>query len=205
MNTKILRSKLEQKKGQKIQLSKLIRSTKDNLIELEKELNRYIEAQIIIQEVAKKTQTFFMEKIGTTVSSALSSIFSNPYTFHLDFVSRRGQTEVDIKFLREGKPLSPIDDTGLGPVVVAATILRITLYKLANKKTRNTIIMDEPFIRLKGSDYNYRAGQLLKKISKELDIQFIIVSHTRDIIETGDKIFEVEMKNNISTVKELNE
>ena len=72
--------------------------------------------------------------------------------------------------------------------------------------TRNTIILDEPFKHL-SDDLQPLGSEVLKQLSDKLKIQFIIVTHRKEITGVADKIFEVsrriEGEYKISEVKEL--
>ncbi len=203
----MIRNKLEQKKGQRDRLLSDISKTKYN-IKKEKRNKRNIEdAQIIIQTVAQQTQKELEYSISELASLALSSVFDDPYELKVDFVIKRGKTEADIYFERDGKRRNPLAGTGLGTVNVATFALRATMYSLSKSKPRPIIICDEPFIRLKGNEPNYKALNMVKEISKELGIQIIMVSDervSRDIIaDTADRLFEVSIKKGISNINAL--
>lgn len=194
-----LRTNLEQKKGERNHLLQSIESEEKKI----EELTRYIEfsskrAQLIIQDTAQKTQNKFTIQISDVVTSALSSVFEDPYKFKLDIILKRNKTEAIIKYIRNSYELRPIDGSGLGAVVVGALALRVGLLTIQRKidpiNTRSILILDEPFHRLKGKDYSKRSGQLLREISEKLKIQIICISHTREVIDSADKIFEVDQK-----------
>ncbi len=60
------------------------------------------------------------------------------------------------------------------------------------------LILDEPFTGVKGGDLPRRAGELLQIISKKLNLQIVVISHTSEIIDYSDKIFEVKLKKGVS-------
>ena len=37
-----------------------------------------------------------------------------------------------------------------------------------------------------------KAGEMIKMLSDKLKIQFIIITHNQDIIESADKVFEIK-------------
>jgi len=159
------------------------------------------EAQLIIQQVAQKTQSELEFQISEIVSMALSSVFDDPYEFKIEFVLRRGKTEADLYFMKNGEKFYPLEDNGGGAVDVAAFALRVALWNLSRPKTRNTLILDEPFKWL-SKGHLQRAGEMLKVISDKLKIQIIFVSHIPELIESADRVFNVVKKNNISQVAE---
>ena len=66
-------------------------------------------------------------------------------------------------------------------------------------RTRNTIILDEPFKHL-SKDLHDRASQMIQNLSKQLGIQFIIVTHEPALSQFADKVFEVKQRKGISKI-----
>jgi DNA repair exonuclease SbcCD ATPase subunit len=61
------------------------------------------------------------------------------------------------------------------------------------------IILDEPF-RFLSKDLQPRAGEMMNKLCKSLGLQIICVTHSQEIIENSDRIFEVTIKDGISKI-----
>jgi DNA repair exonuclease SbcCD ATPase subunit len=193
------RNKLENLKGQKKQIENQIRKNKDNIITLSEEKTFSEQAQKILQIVAKETQEQIIIHISGIVSLALTTIFDEPYEFKLDFVEKRGKTEADVYFLREGQKIDPMTGSGGGVIDIASFALRIALWSLSNK--RNTIIMDEP-ARFVSKNYIPRVAKLFKMLSEKLNLQFIIVTHINELVESADKVFQVSIEKGISKIEE---
>jgi DNA repair exonuclease SbcCD ATPase subunit len=200
------RTNLERKKGERNHLLQSIKSEEEKIEKLTQSIEFSKKAQLIIQNTAQETQSKFTIQVSDVVTSALSSVFDDPYKFKLTITPKRNKTEADIKYSRDGYELDPMDGSGLGAVAVGALALRVALLTIQRKidprRTQSVLILDEPFIRLKGKDYSgkegktysRKAGQLLKEISEKLNIQIICVSHTDEIIDSADRIFEVDKK-----------
>jgi DNA repair exonuclease SbcCD ATPase subunit len=58
------------------------------------------------------------------------------------------------------------------------------------KNDRNTIICDEPF-KYVSNDNIPRCCEMVKMLSDERNLQFIIVTHIRELIRVADKVFEL--------------
>lgn len=195
-----MRRTLEQRKGSAKELLADVKSLRKE-IKLEKaKLENLEQARTIIRLVGLETQQQLQFHISDIASLALESIFPDPYKLVLDFVERRDKTECDIFFERNGERLKPIDSAGGGAVDVAAFALRIACWSMATKRTRNTIILDEP-MRFLSEDYQKDASEMIKELSKKLGIQFIIVTHEDTLAESADKIFEVSIKKGVTKVK----
>lgn len=197
-----LRSKLDQEKGKLSQLLTDKQLTEDRLkfgLELREDIE---EAQIIIQTVAQEIQNQITDFISDMVTAALNAVFDNSYEFKLSFVLRRGKTEADLKFIRNGYELDPLDDSGGGIINVGGIALRVGLWSLA-KNTRNVILCDEPVHFLHDSRAQERFSELFSSLSKELWLQIIMISgeENSEIIEGADRVFRLELVDGISQVE----
>ena len=200
MSLQELRNKLEQQKGKKEQLEHLIEETSERISENKSHLINLEKAREIVKAVGLKTQQQLQFHISDIASLALESIFPEPYKLVLDFVERRNKTECDILFEKDGEYYKPLSAAGGGAVDVASFALRIASWSMANPRTKNTIILDEP-MRFLSAEYQEAASEMIKQISDKLGIQFIIVTHETILAEHADKVFRVSIKNGISKVK----
>lgn len=197
-----LRNKLEQKKGEYNALLKSKEVIKQDIKETKISLIRHQKAREILKEVGLQTQRELEYHISSITSLAMQSVFVNdPYDVVIEFVQRRNKTECDILFSRNGEKSKPIDSAGGGAVDVAAFALRIASWSMQSPKTRNTIILDEPF-RFLSADNQERASKMIKEISDRLGIQFIIITHEETLTTYGDKIFNVSIKKGKSKITE---
>ena len=165
-------------------------------LKIEKDLNSMlttiINSQKIVQLVAADVQNNLKFHIENIVQMALDAVFPSRYVFHVSFETRRNKTEAVISLLEGKHEIDPMTACGGGIVDIIALALRITVFTLGS--TRNTIIFDEP-LRFVSKDLEPKAIEIIKKLSKELHIQFIIVTHSQAIIESADKIFQVKLNN----------
>jgi hypothetical protein len=196
----LLRNKLEQQKGQFQQIQLSLSTLQSELESAKTSLHRHEEAREIIRKVGLETQSQLSWHITDIVSMALDSVFDSPYTFGIDFVQRRQRTECDLYFERDGNRIDPLTASGVGAVDVASFALRIASWSMARPRTRNVIILDEPF-RFLSENYQEQASLMLKEISQRLGIQFLIISHNETLASGADKTFNVSIKRGISLVK----
>ena len=157
------------------------------------------EAQIVIQKVAQLTQEELKIRISNLVTLALESVFDEPYEFEVDFVQRRGQSEADLWFVIDGERIDPLSASGGGVVDVAAFGLRVSLWSLQKPRSRSIIVLDEPFKYL-SSNYQQKAGELLKVISEKLKLQILMISHIEPLVEAADNVIKISQKKGISNV-----
>ena len=203
MDLENLKIQIEQKRGRFQQLQSDKKEIELSIFNLEEERNKIEKSRNIINMVAKQTQEQFSLKISDLVSSALESVFDNPYTFHAEFVNRRNRTECDLYFVRDGYRRSPMDASGGGVVNVASSALRIGLLMLS--RYRKVLILDEPTKDLHSKKLKKRMSNFLKEVTKKAGIQLLVFSGDEDaeLISGANKIFVVMQENGISKVEEM--
>jgi len=158
-------------------------------------------SQAVIQLTAEETQNQLRFHLQDLVNSALNSVFPGVYEFHIDFTPKNGTTAADIYLLKDGCRVDPMDSSGGGVVDVVCFALRLVAWSIG--KTDNVIVFDEP---MKWLSVGLRplAGELFRKLSHQLGIQMIYVTHDPELADVADRIFEVSQVDEISkvTVKE---
>lgn len=195
---------LNQKKGQKQLLDKQYAKLDKQVLKAKKDLRYAEKSHIIIQTVAKETQKELSYHVSDLVSGCLSSVFENPYSLNVAFELKRGKTECQLMFKRNGIISNPLLSSGGGTVDIAAFGLRIALYILKTQvsKIRPIIILDEPFKHLSAGLHN-KASNMISELSKNLNIQFIIVTHSNEFLKSADKVFPVKIKKGISYIDDV--
>ncbi len=157
-------------------------------------------ALTIVQKAVQDTQNLLADRLSSVVTLALTSLFDDPYTFHADFVQRRNSTECDLLFEKDGELMEPLKECGYGAVDTAAMALRVGVWGMETN-TAPIFVLDEPFRNLDKKKHSL-ASQMIKSLSDDLGIQFIIVTHTDELAQSADKCFKISMIDGISTVKE---
>jgi len=196
------RNILEQKKGQKQQIEHQLHQLKKDRKYLKRDLKRHEQALEVVKAVAIKTQERIQFHISDITSLALESVFPDPYELVAEFVQRRNKTECDLYFSRNGEKADPLSASGGGAVDVAAFALRVASWSMQKPKSRNVLVLDEPF-RYLSSDLLPKASEMLQQISQDLNLQIIMVSHSEELIESADKVFVVNRdKKGVSHIKE---
>lgn len=194
-----LRQKLEYKKGQQAQLHKDLKVAQVAEETINVAIADSEQAQAIIQAVAQKTQSELKYRLSEIVSLALAAVFEDPYKLKVNFVIQRGKTECILLFERNGELFDPLFSSGGGAVDIAAMALRVAIWSLTQPKTRNVLILDEPF-RFLSKEYQVKASLMLKELSEKLSLQIIMVSHSESLIDGANKVFRVCIKNGKSSI-----
>jgi len=179
MNTEELKNRVNALR-QKYQDTKKLRGTeKEKLKEVKARLNDILRAQEIAQEAAEQIQQQVHKQISDIVNKCLQTIFDNPYEFKIRFVSKRGKTEAELIFMRDGRERKNV---GGGVVDVVAFALRLSSLLLTNNPVAPVEILDQPFGNVsKAHGYLERVPEMLLMLAEEFGIQFIQVTHVDEL------------------------
>ena len=140
-------------------------------------------AHEIIQKSAQLTQQEVHSQIASVVSRCLELVFDDPYEFVIKFNRKRGQTEAELVFVRDGVEIDPMTASGGGVVDVAAFALRLVSISMNYFGKRRVLVMDEPF-KFLSREFHVRAREMLELLSEELGVQIIMVTHIAEL-KTG--------------------
>jgi hypothetical protein len=149
-----------------------------------------LKAQEILQHIAENTQNVAHKHIAGVVSRVMKGVFGeDAYEFKIDFVKRRGKTEAEIKFIKDDLVLDdPKNESGGGAIQVAAFALRVACLLLSVPVLRRVLCFDEPLLHVNGVEYRNRISGMLRDLSNELGIQFIIASDMDWLKSAGKEI-----------------
>jgi len=165
------------------------KATLKKISDLENTLSDTEKAREIILLVGRDTQQMLEIKVSGLVTLALEAVFPDPYEFKVVFEERRNSTEADLFFCKNDDLFKPLDSSGGGAIDIASFALRVSDWKL--RGTRNVLIMDEPFRNL-SADLQPKASEMLHRISSDLGLQIIMVSHQEGVNEECDRLFSVK-------------
>lgn len=140
-------------------------------------------ANDLAKGVAREIQAKVCGCVAGVVSRCLEAVFDEPYDFKMAFVEKRGRTEVELTFEKDGQCVDPLTASGGGVVDVASFALRLAAILLSGPRTRHVLALDEPF-KFLSCQYRPRIRQLLDELAKEMKMQIIMVTHI-DELQTG--------------------
>lgn len=197
---KVFQEKFNRLKAQRDSKIELLRQCGITMESANKTYADSEKARIVVQNVANQVQKDLEYRITNIVTMALAAVFPDPYNFKVEFVVRRNQTECDMLFTKDGNECDPIDASGGGAIDIASLALRMAIWSI--NKTRAIQILDEP-CKFLSRDMQSKASEILKELSDKLGIQLVIVSHIPEMIESADRVIQVEQKDGISKVRIL--
>lgn len=207
-----LRFGLERRKGQRDQTRGLLREEKGRLKGLKREERDVEKARALVQLAGQRTQEQLRYHLSEISRLALAAVFpADPYEFEIAFERRRGRTEADFWFVRDGKRIDPRGNCGLGAVDVAGMSLRVSLWSLRRPRGRASVWVDEPFKHLKGEGPNKAVLAIFRELCRADEkrrwsgLQIVMIADERspreDLEEVADRIFAVRKQGRQSVVE----
>jgi len=157
-------------------------------------------AREVINVLVQKTLDQISGNIGQLVTEAIHAVFENPYTFKMEFITRRNQTECDLYVTRNNIDRHPLESNGGGLADIISSALRSTFLVLS--ELRPVLILDEPF-KFLSEDLQSYCCVMLKTISEQLGIQVIMVSHLNEMKEIANSIVHVSQVQGVSSITKV--
>lgn len=164
---------------------------KANLKELKKDLKAALKVQKLVQDLSERVQRKAHKRIAAVVTKCLTTVWGKKaYEFRIEFAKKRNKTEASLMFYKDGNPVDPKDASGDGAVDIASFALRIACILFSQPPLRRFVALDEPFKHLHPPVVKY-ARRLLDELSKELEIQFVVITHSK-ILRKGKKVVRIK-------------
>jgi DNA repair exonuclease SbcCD ATPase subunit len=195
------RLKLERKKGERTAIAQSIKKLEEDIKDTRKDIARTEEALAISQSVASRTQDMLVYHISDVVSLALNSVLDDPCEFVLEFTTKANRTQCEMGLKVGDEVLKPYFAKGGGVVDLAAFALRVALLNLYEGRVENILVLDEP-LKFLSRKLLPKAAEMLKMISKELNIQILMITHLEELEACADRIFDVRIRGGVSEVRE---
>ena len=191
-NRRVMENKIRRKQIQ-VDLEKTCRTIQAT----ENRKERVSEARAFISSVAMDTQKELEFRVSELASLAVSSVFPGRYEVRIIFEEKRGKTEARLVLVDpSGNEIEPEGDSAGGIIDILSLAFRVTMVVLSDPANR-VMILDEPFQHL-SKDLHPVAAKFVQTLSKDLGIQFLIVSHEPSVIESADRLFKVDRKKGVS-------
>lgn len=158
-----------------------VKREKAALAEARQEAADWAEARRVLQAAAAAVQRRAHARLAGVVSRCLAGVFGDgAYQFKIRFTEKRGKTEAELLFRRNGLDVDPLSAGGGGAVDVAAFALRLACLLLARPPLRRLLVLDEPF-KMLSAEYRPAVRLLLEKLAAELGVQFVLVTHSAEL------------------------
>jgi len=189
MSLEAIRQKINKTKSKYEQARSKLQEEIKNLHIVKKYLSDVEQAQQITQTIAQTIQQQAHKKIANVVTACLRTVFTDiDYGFRIDFERRRQRTEAKLVIIRDGHDVKdPMEDEAGGGIDIASFALQLTAIMLSKPAVRRILIMDEPF-KYVSPEYRDNVKQMLTKLAKDFDIQFIMITSHQSQVIIGKEI-----------------
>lgn len=191
MSTTNYRDRLNQMRGQQQTLIKDLDNKKKKKDEILIAVDELEQCTILAQKAAKNGQEKLAERLYTVVTTAVQTVFEDPWDFRMVIETKGKDLQATPTFYKNGVEESPRTGEGGGMAAVASLALRVSLLTLLKKPTP-ILLLDEAFGGIGRGDVE-RTCRFFETISKELGIQIILITHRPEIKKTADRLFDISM------------
>lgn len=159
---------------------------------LDKKIEGYTQAKKTLEHIIELAQNRLKIQLEDIITMAIQSVFDRDIKFLFDI-----EKSLPI-LIEDGEEFSPKDEIGGSLIDIISITLRVILMMIVDTPVRPILFADEPF---KHSGKLQKEGaKVIKEISKESGMQFIIVTHSHDIAAIADRHFTVTRRQKISKV-----
>ncbi len=185
----------------------------EQLAEKIKELDSYFEtvdiyekARVLLQQSAEYAREQAKQQIETLVTNALQYVFGPLFSFQIELEEHGNKAVAEFYVVSEYEGVKvktrPQDSRGGGVVDIVTLALRVALIETIQPKRTGPLLLDEPGKHVSG-DYVLYLYEFLKSLSTMFHRQIIMITHNYHLAQSGDKAYEVVIKDGISEVSEI--
>jgi DNA repair exonuclease SbcCD ATPase subunit len=160
-------------------------------------------SSLFLQSLSDTARIQVIDKISGLVTEVLQAVKDKNLTFKMELGTERGQP--DLKFFvvdsLTGKEMDVLESMGGGIADLVSFALRISLLLKWQPKLERVLIVDEALKFVSVQDQEL-AGEFVRKLSEQLGLQIIFISHSKTLAEKAHRTFELTKENGISKVEE---
>jgi DNA repair exonuclease SbcCD ATPase subunit len=155
--------------------------TMERLGEARRTAEDLIVAQTHVANVAQQVQRKAHVEIANVVTLCLHAVFSTAYTFRIDFERKQNKTVAELVLSKNGHDIgNPTEEDSGGVCDIISFALRLCCLLMAKPARTRLVALDEPF-KFVSEEYRDNVVELMKRLAKDFDLQFIIVTHISEL------------------------
>jgi len=164
---------------------------KNKLVEKKKHYETVCKVQLLLQNSANEIQNALKIFITGINQQALDIAFPG-YTFNMEFTTKNNVSFAGIYVENHGRKQKPMDSNGGGLSNIIAICSQMGAKKMSH--TRDVILADQPMKDLSKGPKEELAMEMLKTITEDMGLQYIMISHISSQIDSADKTITVKIK-----------
>lgn len=181
----------------------MLDKTRNDLKECEDKVSLLNVSSEVLKTIGDRKKQKTIEVFERVVTSAISEVFGFSYKFVIDINSEGKRVITKFKLVtNDGNEMSIMDSNGGGLIDIVALALRILILVSAKPKRNRILFLDESLKHL-SPDHRVKAANLLKSLSKQLGIQFFLVTHMQELLEASDSAYELIKTNDGVTARRI--
>ena len=173
------------------------------LVELKSYVSHLNESLIVMNAVGVMNADESNNVIGEIVTEALQAVYDSSYSFVIENDVQRNQPETNF-YVKIGDKKYSLrnEELGGGVIDIVSFALCVTAWAISNNISDNVMLLDEPIKNLDSTRIP-RAGEMIKKLSSDLGLQFLIVTHSDELMNIADSMFIVKKVGQTSIVEKV--
>jgi DNA repair exonuclease SbcCD ATPase subunit len=185
----------------------VLRESKTELESRLKSLKTYVfhlnEALTVMNAVGVLNADESNKIIEEIVTETLRIVYDESYSFVVENSVQRNQPETNF-YVKIGDKTYSLrnEELGGGVIDTVSFALRVTAWAISGNRSDNIMVADEPIKNL-DSTRILKAGEMIKKLSTDLGLQFLIVTHSNELMDIADSLFDVKKVRQTSVVEKL--
>jgi DNA repair ATPase RecN len=203
MNLQTLRNLYNQKLGKLEAITNTLKACQTRVQELELNQNTVEKSSIFLQSLSDTSRIQVVEKISGLVTEVLQAVKDTNLSFRMELGTERNQP--DLKFLLHdaitNTDMNILESAGGGIADLVSFALRVSLLLKWKPSLEKVLVLDETLKFISVADQEL-AGEFVRKLSEQLGLQIIFISHSKTLAEKAHRVFEVTKENGVSKVEE---
>ncbi|WP_062050854.1 hypothetical protein [Bacillus sp. JCM 19034] len=169
-------------------------------------VDTYEKARVLLQQSAEYAREQAKQQIETLVTNALQYVFGPLFSFQIEIDEHGAKPIAEFYVVSEYEGIivktKPQDARGGGVVDIVTLALRVALIETIHPKREGPLLLDEPGKHVSG-EYVYALYEFLKSLSTMFNRQIIMITHNYHLAQSGDRAYEVQMRDGVSEVSNV--
>jgi ABC-type molybdenum transport system ATPase subunit/photorepair protein PhrA len=170
---------------------KVLDRTRKEFSDLGKQIHVLNLASEVLKNIGDQKKKKTIGVFERVVTSAINEFGFN-YRFVIDIDSGGKRVQTKFKLVNEfGQEMSLLGHVGGGLLDIVSVVLRVLILVSVRPRRSRIIYLDENF-KFLSVQHRDKAANLLKSLSKNLQLQWVFVTHQPEFIETeGANVYEL--------------
>lgn len=160
------------------------------LSDQKEKIDTALKCREIVNNLANETITDLLSWIENTVTSCIEQVYPG-YSFKFVQEIKRNQLELKPVVIKDEQERPPDYSNGGGMMDLISIALRVANWAIQPEKSLPVFGLDEPMKYM--GKFARLGAQVLEQLSEKMEIQFIIITHDRGLIDAFENpnIFEL--------------